>query len=106
MSTFINNLTNSQQHPIIKAAIAHYEFVTIHPFIDGNGLTARLLMNLMLLQYGYPPAIIRVTNRADYILALENAQSGNGLEDFYRVVINAVSESINSYLLMLEQIVI
>lgn len=103
MNQFISNLANNQNHPIIKAAQAHYEFVTIHPFIDGNGRTARLLMNLILLQHGYPPAIIRVANRAQYILALEEAQDTNNLDPFYMVIINSVLDSINSYLIMLDQ---
>ncbi len=103
MQEFIINLTNNHEHPIIKAALAHYEFVTIRPFIDGNGRTARLLMNLILLQNGYPPAIIRIANRANYILALETAQNDNKLAKFYQVICQAVDESIDSYLLMLEQ---
>lgn len=103
MEDFIVNLANNHEHPIIKAAHAHYEFVSIHPFIDGNGRTARLLMNLILLQNGYPPAIIRISNRADYILALEVAQNDNQLEKFYQVICHAVNESIDSYLLMLKQ---
>ncbi len=102
MHEFIN-LTNNHEHPIIKAALVHYEFVTIHPFIDGNGRAARLLMNLILLQNGYPPAIIRIANRANYILALETAQNDNQLDKFYQVICQAVDESIDSYLLMLEQ---
>ena len=103
MLEFIVNLSGNNEHPIIRAAQAHYEFVTIHPFIDGNGRTARLLMNLILLQSGYPPVIIRIANRAEYILALETAQNYNQLDKFYQVIINAVVESIDSYLIMLEQ---
>lgn len=106
MNDFIAQLATDKNHPIIKAALAHYKFVTIHPFIDGNGRTARLLMNLILLQHGYPPAIIRITNRASYILAIENAQQNNQLDDFYQVVIESVDDSIESYLLMLTQEVI
>lgn len=106
MECFITNLNLNKSHPIIKAATAHYEFVTIHPFIDGNGRTARLLMNLILLQNGYPPAVIRVANRANYIQSLESAQINDNLNDFYTLVINSVSESIDNYLIMLEQEVI
>jgi hypothetical protein len=60
-------------------------------------------MNLILLQSGYPPAIIRIANRAEYILALETAQNDNQLDKFYQVICQAVDESIDSYLLMLEQ---
>jgi Fic family protein len=103
---FINALKQNEQHPILRAATAHFDFVTIHPFIDGNGRTARLLMNLILLQYGYPPAIIRMVNKVNYILAIETAQNEHNLYDFYTVVANAVAESIASYLVMLDMDVI
>jgi Fic family protein len=50
---------NSEQtmNPVQKAALAHYKLVSIHPFIDGNGRTARLLMNLILIKHGYPPSL-------------------------------------------------
>jgi Fic family protein len=60
-----------QHHPVVYAALLHKEFVEIHPFIDGNGRTARLLMNLALLQHGYPIAIIPPVLRSEYINALE-----------------------------------
>lgn len=64
----------SPDHPVIRASEAHFRFVTIHPFRDGNGRVGRLLMNLLLLQNGYPIAVIPLAKRADYILCLELAQ--------------------------------
>ena len=89
-------------HPILLASLAHYKFVTIHPFIDGNGRTARLLMNLILIQNGYPPAVIKVSNRVEYIQAIEKAQNENVLDDFYEVIANATNESLDTYLNILE----
>ena len=60
-------------HPVEFAAKAHKEFVFIHPFVDGNGRVARLLMNLCLLRQGYTMAIIPPVLRADYIALLEKA---------------------------------
>lgn len=65
------------------AAIAHYKFVYIHPFIDGNGRTGRLLMNLLLMQAGFPPVIIRVEDRPAYYEALKGANEGD-LRPFIR----------------------
>ncbi|HDP69637.1 MAG TPA: Fic family protein [Actinobacteria bacterium] len=67
-------LINKIKNPIVKAVLAHYFFVTIHPYSDGNGRTARLLMNYLLLTSGYPWATIRVDNRVRYFEALKKGQ--------------------------------
>ena len=59
---------------------AHYRLVTIHPFSDGNGRSARLLMNLILLRGGYPPVVIGPEERAEYVDALQERQFGGGDE--------------------------
>jgi len=66
------------------AAWVHYKIVHIHPFIDGNGRTARLLMNLILIQNGYPPAVILNVDRQKYYRALKDAdrEKYNGFFDF------------------------
>jgi Fic family protein len=61
---------SSETNPILLAAEFHYRFVRIHPFDDGNGRMARLLMNFILMQYGYPPVIIRNEDKSNYIAAL------------------------------------
>ena len=100
MNDFISWLQDNKEDldPITLAAQVHYKFVTIHPFIDGNGRTARLLMNLILIQNGYPPAVIKVSNRVEYIQAIEKAQNENILDDFYSVIAKAVDESLDTYL--------
>ena len=85
-------------HPVAFAAEAHYRLVTIHPFIDGNGRTARLLMNLLLLMRGYPPAIIRPRDRVAYLGALETAQLGGSKTAYENLVASAVSRSLDIYL--------
>lgn len=90
--------TPNDLHPIEFAAEAHYELVTIHPFVDGNGRTARLLMNLILLMYGYPPAIIRKRDRLAYISSLEKAQLGGSKDDFFKIIAKSVGRSLDIYL--------
>lgn len=101
MQEFIEWLNSSEiDEPILLATLAHLKFVTIHPFIDGNGRCARLLMNLILLQYGYPQAIIKVSNRAEYIKAIEEAQSDTKLnyDAFYKVILQSVHDSFELYM--------
>ncbi|MDM8539078.1 Fic family protein [Desulfobacterales bacterium HSG17] len=69
------NIVN--KHPVIVASIAHYNMVRIHPFDDGNGRGARILMNLILIKKSYPVAIIRNENRRKYLTALNHADKGN-----------------------------
>lgn len=57
-SNWLNSDMALRIHPIKLAALAHYKLVHIHPFIDGNGRTSRLLMNMILMQAGFPPVII------------------------------------------------
>ena len=99
MDDFIQWLqSDNTDHPVKIAADAHYKLVSIHPFIDGNGRTARLLMNVILMQAGYFSAIIRKEDRSEYINSLEKAQTGKSLDDYYEVVFKAVDRSLDIYL--------
>jgi len=64
-------------HPVERASLAHHRLVTVHPFIDGNGRTARLVMNLLLMGEGYPPTIILRVNRGQYYRVLAQADAGD-----------------------------
>ncbi len=67
---------NPDLHPVELAALAHHRLVAIHPFVDGNGRTARLVMNLLLMRQGYPPTVILRTNRQQYYRVLAEADAG------------------------------
>ena len=88
---------HAPDHPVKLAADAHYEFAKIHPFVDGNGRTTRLLMNLLLLQHDYPLTVIPADQRAAYITAMDDADRGDRLP-FYRVICAAVDRSLELYL--------
>lgn len=88
----------NREHAIKIAADAHYKLVSIHPFADGNGRTARLLMNLVLMQNGYPPALIRKEDRGRYISSIEKAQLGGSLDPYYEIIFEAVDRSLDIYL--------
>ena len=99
MDEFQGWLTSSTGlHPVEFAGEAHYRLVTIHPFVDGNGRTARLLMNLLLIMQGYPPAIIRKRDRLAYINALEEAQLGGSKKAYEKIIAKAVDRSLDIYL--------
>jgi Fic family protein len=79
--------------PALQAAELHHNLVAVHPFADGNGRTARLLMNYHLLRHGFPPAIIEVEERAEYLAALEEANEGR-CERLALVVLRSIERSI------------
>lgn len=63
-------------NPVLLAAEFHYKFIRIHPFDDGNGRTARILMNFILMQFGFPPVIIKTEDKENYFSALRQADAG------------------------------
>lgn len=87
-------------HPVILAAEMHERLVTIHPFIDGNGRTSRLIMNLILLQHGYVIANIKgdYNSRMSYYNALENCQVNNNKEDFLAFIAQTEKDCLERYL--------
>jgi Fic family protein len=73
---FRTRQNESDLSPVLVAAEFHYRFIRIHPFDDGNGRLARILMNLILMQYGFPPVIIKTEDKAAYYSALQQADAG------------------------------
>jgi Fic family protein len=76
---------------------AHIDLVTIHPFSDGNGRTARLLMNLLLMRGGYPPMVILPEERPDYIDSLEKSQLIGDKTDYDDFMYDKLDASLDQY---------
>ncbi len=85
------------------AFAAHRRLVDIHPFNDGNGRTARLLMNLILIRSGYPPVAVRPEDRLDYIRSLQEEQAGQGVESFNALLYKRLDATLNEYLSLLKE---
>lgn len=95
------NTKANQLHPIERAAQVHADFVDIHPFIDGNGRTSRLLMNLELMKSGYPPCVITVENRLAYYEALDQWMAFDNTQPFIQFINEAVLEGFRPYQVVL-----
>lgn len=104
MQRLLREYTNEwiRYHPIIRATLLHGEIVKIHPFIDGNGRTSRLLLNLELIKNGYPPIIIKNKERATYYDVLDLAHTTMNYEPFIKLVSNLVIEAQQFMLSMLD----
>jgi Fic family protein len=85
------------------AFTAHRRLVDIHPFNDGNGRTARLLMNLILIRGGYPPVAVRPEDRLAYVSALQEARMGRGTERFDRLLHERLDAALGQYLSALKE---
>ncbi|XP_063769360.1 protein adenylyltransferase FICD isoform X2 [Pseudophryne corroboree] len=95
---WLNSEDAMNLHPVEFAALAHYKLVYIHPFVDGNGRTCRLLMNLILMQAGYPPITIRKEQRSEYYLVLELANEGD-VRPFIRFIAKCTETTLDMLLI-------
>lgn len=89
-------------HPVVRATLLHGEFVKIHPFIDGNGRTSRLLLNFELMKSGYTPIIIKKENRARYYEVLDYAHTTMDYTLFIEFIAESVVESEKLWLSLLD----
>lgn len=89
--------TAMRLHPVERAARLHADFVKIHPFVDGNGRTARLLMNLDLLKAGFPAVVLPVEQRLRYYEALDNAHTRGQYAQFLELIVECVDQSFATY---------
>lgn len=99
MSKFIEwyNSDAQKMHPIERAARVHGDFVKIHPFVDGNGRTARLLMNLELMKDGFPPVVLPVEKRLEYYETLDRSHTVGDYTPFLILVADTVERAFDPY---------
>ena len=102
MADFYNWLEDSLEEEPLTAIMAHLKFVSIHPFTDGNGRTARLLMNAILLKYGYAPIIVRPTDRKKYLSAIEAYQTKGEETTYIKLMLRLLSRSLKVIINMFE----
>ena len=103
MEQLMINYAESTEHIVTKLARFHIEFEGIHPFIDGNGRTGRLLVNLELMKAGYPPIDIKFTDRKSYYEAFDAYYVNGDLTPMEKLLAGYVNVRLDQYLSMLEE---
>ena len=82
----LSDLMMQEENALVRAILGHFFFVYIHPYMDGNGRTARFVMNSQLVTVGYPWVVIPVERRQEYMVALEQASVDGNIEGFVRFI--------------------
>jgi Fic family protein len=93
---------STAMHPVTFAVKVHLNLVSIHPFADGNGRIARLAMNTVLIQHGYLPLLVPPLLRAEYIAAIQKAQTKRNENDFLDFMYRREVESCKEMLRLLK----
>jgi Fic family protein len=102
MEQLVENLSRDNRHMIEKAALFHLNFEGIHPFIDGNGRTGRLIFNLMLMQAGYPPINVKFADRRKYYACFDSYFRVKNAAPMVNMVGEYVKERLSQYLSLLQ----
>ncbi|QNU66267.1 Fic family protein [Ruminiclostridium herbifermentans] len=100
---FADLMYKKDLNPIELAAWTHAEFVRIHPFLDGNGRTARLIMNYQLMSYGFLPISIAKENRLDYYNALDKYAVQGILDDFVNMIAELEEAQLDKYISIIQE---
>jgi Fic family protein len=102
MSDFVQWLNAQNLYDTQSAIIAHLKFVSIHPFVDGNGRSARLLMNFLLMHAGYSPIIISPRDRKRYLKEIEKAQLTQNYDSYVEYMTNLLNRSMDRVINLLD----
>ena len=102
MTDFYNWLSDNMDNEPLTAILAHLKFVSIHPFVDGNGRCARLLMNTILLKFGFTPIVIRPTDRKKYLSVVEHYQLKGEDKPYINFMLNLLNRSLKVLITMLD----
>ncbi|MDR3241685.1 MAG: Fic family protein [Lactobacillaceae bacterium] len=104
LAEFISWYNTTDDHPVLKATKAHAKFVTIHPFIDGNGRASRLLMNFTLMRAGYPIINIQpdVDARLYYMKSLQQYSQNHDINQFEQLIYNEVNTNLDERISILQ----
>jgi len=102
MEQLVAEFENTKLHPIESAALFHLRFKGIHPFIDGNGRTGRLILNFTLMQNGYPPINVKFADRRRYYECFDMYYRDGTAEPMVRMIAEYVEERLDEYLNLLK----